>query len=180
MTKVLNTQNIFRIILYSFIFLRVITPPLVLKWPFEIAILNILVLDNFDVYFASKACWGKRNYFIYDKIMDYWWYIFILLYGLGTPFKYVFIVLFVYRTIGQIACFYKERVLIYFPGIIEPYFFGFVLLMKFYPGLLVYIPGQISLLILATVIALLREYIAHIKKIDVSKKIIGIGQDWKK
>ncbi len=166
--------------LVIFVGLRTILPVLLFLNPLWVAVLYIFVLDDFDVYFAAKAGWTKRHYFICDKLLDYWWYLFILIFGLGTPLAGVFVVLFIYRSVGQIWALHKEEVLLFFPGIIELYFLGYLILVRFWPQALANTTGQTVLLVIATVLALIREYIIHIKKIDVSKKLIGIGQVWKK
>ncbi len=172
-----------KILLATFGFLRIVIPPFIFYNPVITTIVMIPILDNLDGYIASQAKLTRRKYNLYDKLLDYWWYLFILFYMRTTPLFGIFLVLFGFRSIAQWISIVtgNEKVFIFFPAVIETYFIGYVISLIF-PSLSFLFIGwnQIVPLSIALVASLIREYIIHVRRISVAKLIIGFGPEWKK
>jgi len=154
------------------IVLRLLFGPIIFLSPIIATIGNIF-LDAFDGELYKQSGYARPQYSIYDKILDYYWYIWILLYVLITdaPLKYIFLGLFLYRTLGQLLFikFNKGIILFLFPNIFEKFFFYY---------LFVIIIGQedmlmsqsiiIPVLLILTIISIVLEYSIHLKRINLS------------
>lgn len=163
--------------------LRIFTPAFIFVYPTFTAVLNILILDGFDGLAFSKANGTYNLYKIYDKLIDFWWYGFIVLYFWSRPLFLIFVILFIFRSLGQLMSIVtkKEIWLLYFPAIIEVYFIGYLIALNFsslgffYQGNFIYVS-----LILATIVALIREYVIHVTRKSLGKAILGVGPKWSK
>lgn len=125
------------------------------------------ILDAFDSIFAYKAKYTWKQYTKYDKYLDYWWYIFILIYSVNKPIWQVILVLFILRSIGQILVFFttKHEYLFWFPNILEHYFVLYVLALTFSPTYLYYFEGNYIYwpLAIAIITKMPQEYILHVR-----------------
>lgn len=132
----------------------------------HIAEVLTLLLDGFDSGVAYKAGYSWRKYTKYDKALDYWWYIFVLLFCFNTPIFNVMLVLFAIRSVGQILTILtaKHELLFWFPNIFEHYFILYLLAVLF-PKYLVYFSGWLIIipLFIATITKMPQEYILHRK-----------------
>ncbi len=130
-------------------------------------------LDYTDCYLAFRAGFKWQQYHLYDKVMDYWWYIFIFLYSWNTEIRIVILILFVYRSIGQMVALItgNEKIFLYFPNVLEKYFFLYVIsgifpqTRNFFQGYNIIIPLFISF-----VLGIHGEYMIHIQKSSLFKK----------
>ncbi len=161
--------------LYLIAFFRFFLPPLLFWQPILITFL-VTFGDAMDGYFAFKSGWKWNFYNRYDKILDWWWYFFILLYFVGKPEFLIILFMFIERSVGQILCliYNKTHFLVWFPNIIENYFY-------FYLGnTLFHFPifdNQIILILVGLIFGIIREYITHIEKVSLSK-YWGLGVNW--
>lgn len=132
-----------------------------------LAIILAHLLDAFDSIFAYKANYTWKKYTRYDKLLDYWWYIFILIYSFGKPIWQIVLILFLIRSVGQILVLItsKHEYLFWFPNILEHYFVLYVLALAIFPQFLYYFEGSqiIWPLLIATITKMPQEYILHVK-----------------
>lgn len=146
--------------------------------------LSTFLLDWADSELFKRASFLWRRYAIYDKILDYYWYLFILAYIFlyEIPSRETFLILFLFRSIGQILFFLtkKEQYFFLFPNIFEILFY-FYLLSLLFPKLhpYMYFPKIIFPLLAITPMVLVREYIAHIKKMNLSWFFTGKTTYWR-
>lgn len=138
-------------------------------------------LDYIDCYLAFRARFTWKQYHLYDKLIDYWWYIFVLLYSWNTEIRIIILLLFIYRTVGQALTIITgyEKLLLYFPNAFEKYFI-FYLFTPIFPqlhsvfyGYLVIIPLSISF-----AIGIYGEYQAHISTSFFHKGIFQRFHTW--
>lgn len=152
--------------------LRLLSPPFIFVTVVITTIFNFLH-DVIDGELYKRAGYARSTYSIYDKILDYYWYLFILWYIWihPVPNKMIFIVLFLYRTIGQLLYLVDERdaYLFFFPNLFELFFFVYVLSLQ-WPQLtnLFYATPLVIMFIILVPIALLREYTIHIQRANFS------------
>ncbi|MBI3576924.1 hypothetical protein HY086_02725 [Candidatus Gottesmanbacteria bacterium] len=149
----------FKIILILVEVSRIGLPFLIFTHPL-LALICSLLLDNVDgqLFYEAGAKWSYYN--TIDKLLDYWWYVFIVLYLWNAPIFGMALVLFLYRSIGQfIGIFRKdEKIYRWFPNILEWFF----LLYLLFPHLNVGISLVISLLWSIFVEWLIHKSNAHI------------------
>lgn len=159
---------------------RVFVAPFILLFPIAISVLSTF-LDAVDGFVAFRAGLTHHTYHMYDKLLDYWWYIFIVLYCVDLPIFPVIFILFVYRTAGQIASLSLGNGLsfMWFPNILENYFFGY-LLSTFIPILKpLYVDTmQILTIIICAILAINREYFIHVQKRNVANRLFHTNMHW--
>ncbi len=126
-----------------------------------------LLFDDIDGSSAYKAGLSWKGYMRYDKTLDYWWYIFILIYSVGKPIFVVMLILFLIRSVGQIATVIttKHELLFWFPNVFEHYFILYLLASLLAPQYLHYFSGaEIVLpLAIAFITKIPQEYLQHQK-----------------
>ena len=150
--------------------LRIITPLTIFYSP-TLALIISMALDGLDGTVVYLAKWKWRNYHYFDKILDLWWYIFILIYAIGIRIEKMIIILFIYRALGQIISLIlvhqnrESGVLLFFPNILENYFLVY-LVGRWFQSISDLYNDEIPIipLIIASVIAILTELRLHIKK----------------
>ena len=179
-------KKFIRYLLYLFVvFLRIYFPMLFFKYHSAYLVILITLLDVVDAEFASNRVLSKEWYQRMDKMLDLWWYIWILTYVIiyYPIFSVYFVGLFIYRLIGHVlmAMGAERRVLLYFPNFFEYLFFllffskAFTILNfltqgnNFYYSLLVIIIFKLS-----------QEYFLHVKKISIRENILGAKRGWKR
>ena len=164
------------------IFLRLIFGPLIFISPVIVTIVNLL-LDGFDGELYKRSGYARPQYSMYDKILDYWWYIWVMIYVLATnvPAKDVFIVLFIYRTLGQILflLFHNGIILFLFPNIFELVFFYYLLAHAFHAES-TFMSGQTFMFAMGilSLIGFSREIIIHLKQMNFSGVYLGKTSYW--
>ncbi len=167
---------------YLLIFLRIISAFLIFAAVIPTSIIQF-ILDWIDGEFYKRAGFHKHTYQVWDKVLDYYWYVFILLYLMTTkpPHFRLFIVLFVFRTIGQFLFFITRKQIYFFlfPNIFEILFFVFVITLAIPSlGSLLNVPDIYPLFAVITVIVFIREYILHIKQMNLSWIFMGKPTYW--
>ncbi len=130
-----------------------------------LAMLISLIFDDIDSGVAYMAGYSWKKYTRYDKLQDFWWYIFILIYSIRTPILGVMLVLFIIRSIGQLLTIVSIRheFLFWFPNIFENYFLLYLLTNLLAPGYLHYFSGSgiILPLVIAVATKMPQEYLLH-------------------
>ncbi len=142
-----------------------------------------LFLDHIDCYLSFRAGFSWKQYHLYDKIMDYWWYIFILLFSWNIEIRFVIVLLFTYRTLGQVISIMtsNEKVLLFFPNALEKYFI-FYLFTFVYPQLRNIFHGYqlIFPLLGSLAVGFYVEYLVHIPTSSFHKGIFRKFRTWSK
>jgi len=137
-----------------------------------------LFMDVPDGYFSFRAKMRWEWYHKWDKLADYWWYILIVTYSYvnNLPILKALLILFVLRSVGQFIILKKKEswMLIFFPNILENYFVAYLLIPKFLPAF----PYNLYIFATCTIIALIREYLIHIKKAYAANYIFKLGINW--
>lgn len=152
----------------AIIAIRLLLPVTVFIHP-VLAILLSQFFDGIDgqIFFNHGHKW--KDYNRLDKVLDYWWYIFIVVYSvLHLPAVFpVLLALFLYRTVGQIigTTFNTDKAYIFFPNIFEWLFVYTIFLQSFDLSLWV-------TLALSTITALFVEWSIHHSEIHFASKYI--------
>lgn len=135
---------------------RITLPLLIFSHP-VVALGASLIFDSLDGQLFYEAGFRWKIYNTVDKLLDYWWYCFILLFFIQTPDFSIAFVLFSYRSVGQILGIIKqnEKIYTWFPNLLEWYF----LLYLLFPSL-----NQIISLIIIIPWSILVEWVYHLRK----------------
>lgn len=150
---------------------RVVLPVLIFNLPVVSAVLH-LVLDILDGGAACHGVMKLEDYQKIDKLLDWWWFVFILVWvylNMSSYFLVMFI-LFLWRTIGEMMYFGsgKREWLLIFPN-----FFEFV-----WWGLLVF--GSLGKWVWPVIaFCVFREYMIHIRNFS-ARKTLGLPVNWVK
>jgi len=164
------------------IVVRLLSGPLIFFSPVFATFLNI-VLDAFDGELFKRSGYTRPQYSVYDKILDYYWYVWIIFYIIGSNAlgKYVFLALFIYRTIGQVLflLFNKGFILFLFPNIFEKMFYYYLAALLLHKEPILMSPQYLAVAtVLCTLFALFIEYIVHIKRVNLSGTYLGKTTYW--
>ena len=110
-----------RVLIVLVVALKVIVPSLMLRFPFYGAWGNYF-LDIIDGDVLLQLGLSDATYQTIDKAADYFSYVIMLIVGLRWRIQSLIILLFVYRTIGQVLFFVtrQEIVFFYFQNFLEP------------------------------------------------------------
>src|SRR3989344_4920178 len=108
----MNKRKTVRNILMVVILLRIFIPFLIFSKPL-LALLLSLVLDMVDgqLFYFLGYRWDQYNKV--DKLLDFWWYLFILFFFWGKTTFPIAAILFTYRSIGQLYGILAKREEIY-------------------------------------------------------------------
>lgn len=109
---------------------KFVVPPFMLLFPFPAVWINY-VLDVVDGDILMGLGMNEFTYQTIDKAADYFSYIFMLFLGLRWQIKRTIVILFLYRTIGQVLFFAtrNELMLFYFQNFLEPLVMVYTLLL---------------------------------------------------
>lgn len=112
------------------VFLKFLVPSLMLWFPFQ-AVWGNYFLDVIDGDILLSLGINDYLYQTIDKFADFWSYIFMLILGLRWNIRKVIIILFAYRTIGQILFFLtrNEQVFLIFQNFLEPLVMAYSLII---------------------------------------------------
>ena len=173
-----NKKGLFLAILVADEICRFLAPFLIFYNPLFAVFVNIFFdFIDYPLFYFSGFKWEIAHRF--DKLMDYWWYLFILIYSLtsGFYFKEIIILLFVIRSVGQIATIVtkNERLLIFFPNLMEWFFLANLLFD--YLGFKMTLDTRLFVtLVISLIIGLSLEWTIHIGKpyARFYKSLIGI------
>ena len=164
------------------IILRLIFGPLIF-FSIWITVIANFIIDWSDGEVFKRSVWKRQDYSWYDKVLDQYWYCFILgyIFYINTPGKWLFLSLFVYRTIGFLLYLKtkKEILFQFFPNLFEIFFF-FYLLTTINPQLVKYLemPKAIYPLVVIIPTVLVREYLLHVKNMNLSWFFTGKTTYW--
>ncbi len=164
--------NIDQLLVIAAICLRLVFGALIFwaVWP---AVVVNLFTDWVDGELYKRAGFTKIRYQFYDKILDYYWFVMIIIYLLTTharsfPF---FLLLFLVRTLGHVGFMLTKKVIyfFFFPNVFEVFFYFYLL-----TGTL---PNWFWLIVMVFGV-LIREYILHIAKLNLSWIFMGKTTHW--
>jgi len=165
-------------LLYLIGFARIFLVFFIFKWPLPVAIAE-LFLDNIDSGVAYKSGMRWPSYTRYDKSIDLWWYLFILIFSFNKIIFPMILVLFIVRFVGQVLTLITrdERYLFWFPNILENYFILYLVVITFSPNLIYYFSGNFIIfpLLLSFISKMPQEYILH-----MNSPLYGGGKNWSK
>lgn len=158
------------------IILRIVAPALLFVSPWVGCIVN-LFLDMIDGLVFEKAGFSNARYNRFDKPLDFYWYVWIMIYILANratiPHVWLFGAFFIIRLIGQIGYSITENHMFYFyfPNIFEAFFWAYVL--NDVTGWSDFRKTSSLLIWLAVVLAfkIPIEYFLHVAKLSVTNII---------
>ncbi|KKR30351.1 MAG: hypothetical protein UT61_C0008G0007 [Candidatus Woesebacteria bacterium GW2011_GWA1_39_8] len=163
--------------------MRIYFPMLFFQYHSPYLVIAIVLFDIVDAEFASNHVLSKEWYQRMDKMMDLWWYFWILTYVVVNypAYSLLFIGLFVYRFIGHILIVIgvKRSVLIYFPNIFEYLFF--LLFFSYTFSSLKLLIRDNNFYLSLTIIILFKfsqEYFLHVRKLSIRETILGLKRGW--
>jgi len=178
-----NNQNKYgKIILYTILILRILS--IGLLW--VDVLLGYIVcglLDGVDGDILGRVGYERNWYQKFDKRLDQLFYTGLFIYGLlYFPQNVIYWVLFFTFIIRIVGYFiyektYKEWLLFVFPNIFS-YLFLIVIAI---PSTLEWdfvFKAPITMLLLLTIYTLIREWVLHVAKYDVSAWIPGVNKKW--
>ncbi|MFZ2024886.1 MAG: hypothetical protein WAV51_01205 [Microgenomates group bacterium] len=147
--------------------------------------LVIFILDGFDGEIIKRSGYARHQYSTYDKIMDYWWYIWIFIFVLYTnvPVKNLFIFLFLYRTVGQLLYLLYQKGIIFFlfPNVFESLFYYYLVAHIVHQEQFFFAQPLLTYVIIAlTILKLAQEYIIHIRLMNLSGTYLKKTSYWPK
>jgi len=136
--------------------IRVFAIAVIMKFPFG-GWLIIFLIDTFDYYPALRTGITYSRYQQIDKSLDILNRLYFVLpaYFFSWPHKHLFLVLFLYRLVGEFFFFKvkSERYLFFFPNLLEFLF----------PAYIIFSENFVLALIVALPLKLIHEYGLHIK-----------------
>ena len=164
------------------VILRLIFGPFIFISPI-ISTLVIFILDGFDGEIIKRSGYARHEYSTYDKIMDYWWYIWIFIFVLysNVPVKNLFIFLFLYRTVGQLLyLLYRKGIIFFlFPNVFESLFYYYLIATTLHQEQYLFAQPLLTYVIIAfTIGKLAQEYIIHIKLMNLSGTYLKKTSYW--
>ncbi len=157
---------IWRAILIIVGVLRFVIPFFIFSNPILVTSVSFL-LDTIDSEISYRSGMSWRIYLMYDKSLDYWWYIFILIFSIHLPIFPIILILFVIRSIGHFLVLLtgNEKYFVYFPNVLEIYFIFYLISSVFRPLSVLFVgANQIIPLLITTIVVIPREYAVHIIK----------------
>ncbi|MCJ7827977.1 hypothetical protein MUP65_02435 [Patescibacteria group bacterium] len=131
-----------------------------------LAVILTLIADSLDYDFLAFFGVKRQSYQLFDKYLDFGWYIFILIYLSFQPLSVwlwiCFVALFVYRLIGEVIfCLTKdEKYLFFFANLFEPVFW----LWLIFPALFSHLTTVLVVVFMLLPFKLLQEHIIHVAK----------------
>lgn len=162
------------------IFLKILVPGLLLKFPFQAAWGNYF-LDVIDGDVLLSLGMKEEIYQILDKFTDYISYIFMLIVGLRWKIRKLIVLFFVYRSIGQVLYFItrNEMVFFYFQNFLEPLVMAYSLLIFIKKSETLAFKSYIKHIRLIWAIIIIykvwNEWYLHLANIDLSTFFFGIS-----
>jgi len=161
----------------SIVLARLIVPFFLWKNPFLITVLTVF-LDIIDGEFFRFATFSKNNdvYQKIDKLLDFYWYTFILQYLAGSSLFPLFLVLWGIRLIGNIIYFLrnKREICLLFPNVFENLFFAYIFAVTF-PICAFFLSKEffIYTFLIAFFLKIAQEYFLHIRKFSFHDRFLG-------
>jgi hypothetical protein len=168
----------------SFVALRIITPLFIFNNPIFIIVLNFL-LDTFDAEAASMNFLSVKQYEVFDKTLDLWWFLILFWFALSKFPEYSLLlsILLVYRLIGEVLfiVFKRRKILFIFPNFFE-FTFYLIFFSKIFDKLHFLIEGNnfIVSLVIIFIIKLIQEYLLHVKEFSLRENFLHLKRNWRK
>lgn len=166
-------------LLITVLLIKFTLPFFILRWPFQASWTNYF-LDVVDGDILLSLGMSDSFYQTIDKVADYFTYIIMLIVGLKWNVRKLIIILFIYRTIGQVLFFTtgNELSLFYFQNFLEPLFMAYSFLIfrnKSEPYAFKSYKRHIKLVwAIVLVYKIWNEWYLHLANIDLSKYFLGI------
>lgn len=166
------------IIIPLIIFLKVLVPALMLKFPL-FGLWGNYFLDVIDGDILLALGVSDSTYQVIDKSTDFISYIFMLILGLRWSIKKVVIILFVYRIIGQTLYFItgNELIFFYFQNFLEPLMMIYALILfKQKDEKRTYITYKKHIILIWAIVLIYKiwnEWYLHFANIDLSLLFFG-------
>ncbi len=165
--------------------IRIISGPFIIIFPLISSIINF-ILDWCDGEWFKRAGYYYHQYSFIDKLLDLYWYLWIFIFINYKPFPLTIAlnILFIIRLIGQCLYFLSKKRIFFllFPNIFEVLFL--YILLKIELNLITMADFMNELfyieIFLIIIIVLIREYIVHIKKANLSYFWKGKKTYWRK
>ena len=169
---------------YFVVLLRILVAPLIFIWPL-LAIILSFFLDVIDIEFASRKVLTLSEYEKYDKALDLWWYFNAMAFSWFylPDYKFLLLILFIFRTTGGIIFFLKNdrRIFFLFPNFFEHIFFLIFFSLNF---------EQLNFLLdkkyflfsisIAIILKIFQEWWVHIAQISIHEHFFGKKRNWEK
>ena len=135
-------NKIWKILYWSITLARIAVVGLLFLNPL-IAVVVSMFLDTVDAPAVFKVKHKWSFYTRYDKALDLWWYIFIVIYCRNLFIYPVILALFIFRAIGQVPAIFttRHKILFWFPNVLENFFVLYLLVVYFWPQYLFYFVG---------------------------------------
>ncbi len=157
---------------------KYLLPLLIFKYPFHASLANF-VLDSVDGDILMHFGLSYATYTLIDKSADYVTYIVMFIVGRKWKIGRLITILFVFRSIGQLAFFatHNDLLLFVFPNLLEPLFIIYSFLMYRYGTKAHEKYKKYFLLIWIFIVAfkMWNEYNVHLGHIDLSEKYFGFS-----
>lgn len=146
--------------------LRLVVPFFFFSFPVATTI-SMIIFDGNDGYLYCHAGFKIKKYQIVDKILDTYWYFFIMAYLVSNQTEMILFplltLLFFWRLVGQIIFFStnKRKIFLFFPNLFEPLFWVQLIVFKFnFPQFLnppLFFPVFLTIFLIVTI----DEYLLH-------------------
>lgn len=152
--------------------------PLLLWWNALVATALVLLADLADGEVFRRAFAFRKidTYQRIDKALDFYWYIFALIYSVRFPFFNTLLFFFILRALGTMFFFVKKdrKFLVLFPNIFENLFVFYVLFYTF-PSLEIHIKSGLSSLdlLISTSLKMVQEYLLHFRQLQIYELFTG-------
>lgn len=152
--------------------------PFLLWWNALVATTLVLLADLADGEVFRRAFAFKKidTYQRIDKALDFYWYVFALIYSVRFPFFDILFFFFLLRALGTILFFVKKdrKFLVLFPNIFENLFIFYVVILTFPSWPVSVKTGLSSLdLLISTGLKMIQEYILHFKQFQFREFFTG-------
>lgn len=172
-----------KFVYYLIVVLRIISAPLIFIWPLPAIILSFF-LDFIDIEFASRKVLTLSEYERYDKALDSWWYLNVMIFSwFQLPsYKFILLILFIFRTIGEIIFFIKNdrRIFFLFPNFFENIFM--LIFFSIYFQQLHFLLGKRFIffsLAIVVISKIFQEWWVHIAQISIPEHFFGKKRKWR-
>ena len=152
-------------------------PVLIVPFPFAAGWANF-VLDTVDGDLLIPLGLDDGPYQLIDKAADWCTYVGMVFAAREWTIKRTIVVLFVFRTVGQLLFFITgaEIIFFFFPNFLEPLFLIYATIRHFKPERVVeiYNRHRVAIWIFVVLYKLQDEYVTHVGNFDRSDLITGL------
>jgi hypothetical protein len=150
-----------------------------------LSIILSFFLDIIDIEFASRRVLTLDEYERHDKALDFWWYLNTAIFSwFHLPnYKFLLLILFLFRAIGDIIFFIKNdrKIFFLFPNFFENIFF-LIFFSIYFKQLNFLLNNKFILfsLSVAIIIKIFQEWWIHIALISIPEYFFGKKRKWRK